>query len=176
MIVTPNGLRWSEQMRLRWSDVDLLTGFITVRKTKNLQGRTVPANSIARAAFVDLGSRRHHPNDADEWVFDPRPTHAAFFPKAVERAMTALREAGKDTSMLVGFTWHGCRHSWASNLTMAGVDPRTLQVLDGWKTLAMVQPLAKCLAEAPEYQSLRMDPPRSRTSRMGSRLSRCRGQ
>jgi hypothetical protein len=31
------GLRWSEQARLHWLDVDLLTGFLTVRLAKNGQ-------------------------------------------------------------------------------------------------------------------------------------------
>jgi len=39
------GLRWSEQARLRWTDVDLLTGILTVRISKNGQARRVPLNS-----------------------------------------------------------------------------------------------------------------------------------
>lgn len=171
IIAINTGLRWSEQMRLRWSDVDLLTGFITVRKTKNHQGRTVPANSIARAEFIDLGSRRHHPDDPDEWVFDPRPTQADFFGKAVERAIATLKDAGKDATMVLGFTWHGCRHSWASNLTMAGVDPRTLQVLGGWKTLAMVQRYAHLAPNHLQAAVERLVPSRGQAAGGGTGVS-----
>jgi site-specific recombinase XerD len=61
------------------------------------------------------------------------------FPKAVERAQRALREAGKDGSRLDGYTWHGNRHTFASRLVMAGVDLRSVQELGGWKSLKMVQ-------------------------------------
>jgi len=50
-----------------------------------------------------------------------------------------LASAGKDASRLQGFTWHGCRHTWASRLVMAGVDLLTVQRLGGRHTLGMVQ-------------------------------------
>ena len=62
-----------------------------------------------------------------------------FFPRAVEKARRALREAGKDASGLEGYTWHGNRHTFASRLVMAGVDLRTVQELGGWRSLTMVQ-------------------------------------
>jgi len=34
---------------------------------------------------------------------------------------------------------HDLRHTFASRLAMAGVDPLTIQQLGGWKTLQMVQ-------------------------------------
>jgi site-specific recombinase XerC len=68
------GLRWSEQMGLRWRDVDLLTGFITVRRSKHGEGRCVPINSIVRSALVDCGAARQWPDDPAEAVFSPRPS------------------------------------------------------------------------------------------------------
>jgi integrase len=62
-----------------------------------------------------------------------------FFPKAVERARATLVLAGMDGSRPDGYTWHCNRHSFASRLVMAGVDLRTVQMLGGWRTLAMVQ-------------------------------------
>ena len=38
-----------------------------------------------------------------------------------------------------GVTWHALRHTFASRLVAAGVDLRTVQELEGWKTLSMVQ-------------------------------------
>ena len=139
VVAVHTGLRWSEQMRLRWQDVDLLGGFITVRTSKNYTGRTVPVNSLARSAFVEQGSRRRRPDDPEEHVFDPRPVQPAFVAKPVERAVAMLKMAGKDTTMMVGFTWHGCRHTFASRLVMASVNLMTIKELGGWKTLAMVQ-------------------------------------
>ncbi len=134
------GLRWSEQRALRWADVDLLTGLITVRQSKSGYSRQVPMNSLVRSALVDLASQRTRPDDAEEPVF--RCSYTApdkFFPKAVARARKALVAAGKDASRLDGYTWHCNRHTFASRLVMAGVDLRTVQTLGGWRSLAMVQ-------------------------------------
>ena len=134
------GLRWSEQVGLRWRDVDLLARVITVPRSKHGRIRQVPMNSVVRSVVIDLGARRQRPDDPDELVFAPRYTAAdKFFPKAVERAQTALTAARRDTSRLDGYTWHGNRHTFASRLVMAGVDLRTVQELGGWRTLAMVQ-------------------------------------
>ena len=63
------GLRWSEQMNLRWRDVDLLTAFITVRQSKHGDSRRVPINSDARSALMDVATNRQRPNDGEEAVF-----------------------------------------------------------------------------------------------------------
>jgi len=55
------------------------------------------------------------------------------------RAHASLVAAGGDASRLVGYTWHGNGHSFASRLVMAGVDLRTVQELGGWRSLGMVQ-------------------------------------
>lgn len=134
------GLRWSEQLALRWADVDLLTGLITMRHSNTGYSRQVPMNSVVRSAALDLAAQRGRPDDPEEPVF--RCSYTApdkFFPKAVERARKVLMDAGRDASRLDGYTWHCNRHSFASRLVMAGVDLRTVQVLGGWRTLAMVQ-------------------------------------
>jgi site-specific recombinase XerD len=134
------GLRYGEQMGLRWRDVDMLTGLITIDRSKNNHRRQVPMNSLVRGALVDLASRRVRPDDPMEYVFDPRPVQSkSFFDSAIERAQEALKEAGKDGSRLEGYVWHSNRHTFASPLVMAGVDLRTVQDLGGWRSLAMVQ-------------------------------------
>src|SRR5262249_14575116 len=134
------GLRWSKQLGLRWRYVDMLAGIITVQRSKNGRTRRVPMNSVVRSVLLDLGSQRKWPDDPSEPVFECRHAQAdKFFPKAIEKAQERLRAAEKDTSRLEGYTWHGNRHTFASRLIMAGVDPRTVQELGGWRTLAMVQ-------------------------------------
>jgi len=134
------GLRWSEQIGLRWRDVDVLAGVITIQCSKNGHTRRVPMNSIVRAVIVDLASQRKRPNDSGEPVFNCRHAQAdKFFPKAVEKAQAALRAAKTDPSRLDGYTWHCNRHTFASRLVMLGVDLRTVQELGGWRTLTMVQ-------------------------------------
>jgi len=134
------GLRWTEQVKLRWCDVDLHSGVITVPRSKHGEVRHVPINSVVRSVLFDLSLRRERPNDSSEQPFACRYTQAdKFFPKAVERAQEVLMAAGKDVSRLDGYTWHGNRHTFTSRLVMAGVDLRAVQELGGWKSLKMVE-------------------------------------
>jgi site-specific recombinase XerD len=134
------GLRWSEEVRLAWSNVDLHGGTITVQRRKHGETRHVPINSVVRSVLFDLSLKRTRTDDAREEVFAYRHAQAdKFFRSAVKRAQTALRAAGAPTCGLDGYTWHGNRHTFASRLVMAGVDLRTVQELGGWKSLKMVQ-------------------------------------
>jgi integrase len=137
------GLRWSKQMGLRWLDVDLLTKAVTIGKDKNGRPLRVPFNSTTEAVLLELGTQRIRPNDPHEPVFARRYREPdKFFPRAVKRAQGALRDAGHhdEAARLDGVAWHGAtRHTWASRLTMNGVDPRTLQTLGGWRSLSMVE-------------------------------------
>jgi site-specific recombinase XerD len=139
-VAVNSGLRWSEQARLQWAHVDVLTGLITVPLAKNGHTRRVPMNAAVRSVLMDVAAGRERPDDPTEVVFSLSYRHAVrLFGRAVERAQAALRDAGKDTSRLEGFTWHGLRHTFASRLVMAGVDLLTVKELGGWRTLAMVQ-------------------------------------
>ncbi len=135
------GLRWSEQAALRWCDVDMLAGVVTVARSKNGHSRRVPMDSLVASLLVDLGASRGPQDASDGLVFGgvAYRTVCRAFTNAVTRASAALRDAGKDASRLDGYTWHGNRHTFASRLVMAGVDLRAVQELGGWKTLKMVQ-------------------------------------
>jgi site-specific recombinase XerD len=140
LVSVHTGLRWSEQQRLQWRDVDFLTGLLTVSESKSGYSRQIPMNSLVRPVLMDLAGQRSRPDDPEELVFRcPFGQADKFFPKAVERAQASLRQARKDATRLEGYTWHCNRHTFASRLVMAGVDLRTIQVLGGWRTLAMVQ-------------------------------------
>ena len=120
-------------MGLRWADVDLLSGFVTIPRSKHGESRRVPLNSVVRSVLVDLGSRRERTDDPTEHVFSPRPKQSnQFFPKAVEKARAALKAANRDASRLNGYVWHSNRHTFASRLAMAGVDLLSLKEVVGW--------------------------------------------
>ena len=117
--------RWSERAGLRWRDVDALTGTITVLFCKNGTTRRVPMTSAVRSTITDVGATRQRPNDPSERLFDDSYRQTArLFGQAIERAQAILQAAGKDASRLDGYTWHSNRHTFASRLAMAGVDPR----------------------------------------------------
>jgi site-specific recombinase XerD len=93
-----------------------------------------------RSVFLDASLTRQHTDQPGERVFPMAyRTVARVFERAVRAAQAALRETGKDTSLLEGYTWHCNRHTFASQLVMARVDLLSVQKLGGWRTLAMVQ-------------------------------------
>jgi len=96
-------------------------------------------NSLVRELLVDLATERKRLRDPREGVFPDAPARPDdFFPRAVEAARAALMEAGKEVVQLTGYTWHANRHTWASPLTMAGVDARTIMALGGWSNLGLL--------------------------------------
>jgi site-specific recombinase XerD len=116
----------------------VLSGLITISRSKNGASRQVPMNAVVRSMLFDLSAQRRRPNDPDELIFDGAyRTVARLFSHAVRQAQTGLRGEGKDANRLEGNTWHSNRHSFASRLVMAGVDLRTVPELGGWKTLSM---------------------------------------
>jgi integrase len=139
------GLRWSEQMGLRWRDCDFLTGTLTIPRSKHGESRHVPMNSRVRAILMDLATMRLP--ESDQHVFtgpegqSPALKANRWFTQAVAMARHLLTEQGhqSEAEMLAGFTWHCLRHTFASRLAMARVDLLTIKDLGGWKTLAMVQ-------------------------------------
>ena len=133
------GLRWSEQRRLTWRCVDFLTGALTIEESKTGRSRVVPMNSLVRDVMTELATTRKRLGDPREAVFADAPRRPEdFFPPAVTRARTALAGAGRAPEQLDGYTWHANRHTWASRLTMAGVDPRTIMALGGWSNMVML--------------------------------------
>src|SRR2546426_5147985 len=126
------GLRLlSEALTLRWADVDLKRGLLTVAAAyaKSGKTRTVPLNRILRAALQTL--RQRAPESA-EHVFARRD--GSPYRSIRTTLQTACRAAG-----LKDVTPHVLRHTFASRLAMAGVDPRTIQELGGWASLEMVE-------------------------------------
>ncbi len=119
----------AEALQLRWADVDLKRGLLTVPAAyaKNGTSRTVPLNSVLRAALIEMKTEA-----TSDYVFVGRGGKAL---RSITNAFeTACSEAG-----IKGVSPHTLRHTFASRLTMAGVDVRTIQELGGWKTMALVE-------------------------------------
>ena len=120
------GMRRGEQYRLRWQDVNLKQGILTIPCSKHGEKRHVPINSAARAALETLQRRKDGSGYACPGPADSRGRDwQRWFEEAV-------LEAG-----IVNFRWHDLRHTFASRLVMAGVDLRTVQELMGHKTISM---------------------------------------
>jgi integrase len=126
------GFRQANVFRLRWSeDVDFEAGTIRAYQPKGNEDYFVPMNDELRAVLRALPSRLRSP-----WIFpnatgtgplDPKNyLHRVFYPALKAAKITGLR-------------WHDLRHSFASRLTMAGVDLKTVQELMGHKSLRMTE-------------------------------------
>lgn len=118
------GLRiHAEALQLRWEDIDLRRGSLTVQAAyaKNGRTRTVPLNSIVLAALEQL--QRTATGDR---VFTCG--------RIGEKFRTACA-----TAKLTGVVPHSLRHTFATRLVENGVDLRTVQELGGWSDLTLVQ-------------------------------------
>jgi integrase len=128
-VLLQTGLRKSEFLGLRWKDIDLKAGVLTIPRSKNGETRHVPLTSTVRAIIGNLPRALNRsalvfPNG--EGKRDLRWPEK-IFPKAVADAA------------IDDFRFHDLRHTFASRLAMENVDLLTIRDLGGWKTLSMVQ-------------------------------------
>jgi len=124
MIAVHTGLRRSEILNLKVSDINLKDKYILVRETKNGEIRHVPINSLLMKALKSVIN-----NTDSEYLFTG-PTGDPV--KSVKQGFwAALRRSG-----IAHLRFHDLRHSFGSNLSMAGVDIATIQELMGHKDIS----------------------------------------
>jgi integrase len=119
------GMRRGEIFKLKWNNIDYRRGIITLLDTKNGAKRELPMNKEVKDAIVGV---RKHPESL--YVFcnkygEPRNDIRKSF-------STALSKSG-----ITNFRFHDLRHSFASQLVMAGVDLNTVRELLGHKDITM---------------------------------------
>ncbi|HEV2136842.1 MAG TPA: site-specific integrase [Terracidiphilus sp.] len=143
LIAINTGMRAGEQFTLQWRDVSLEHRYITLAKTKAHRSRHIPLNTAALGAFRQLRAA----NPKGEYVFFNTDGERLRGPR--DWFEPALKKAG-----ISEFTWHCCRHTFASNLVMAGVDIRTVAQLMGHATIQMTMRYAHL---APEHTQAAVD-------------------
>lgn len=122
------GFRRGELLSLRWSDIDLENGLITVQAgyAKNGERRAIPISRTLRAVLEGSHVERsntHH-------VF--RNRHGGSYLSPTRGFVRAVERAG-----IIDFRFHDLRHTFASRLVMGGQDIRTVQELLGHKSITM---------------------------------------
>ena len=129
------GMRRSELMRSEVGDWDFQNGVVTVReKKKSRKGMTYRRVTLTpRLAAVMAGwlDGPNHPGGALAFCRQP---DAPLKPNEVAKKWTGFTRRSK-WAVLRGY--HVLRHSFASNLALAGVDERVVDQLLGHETEAM---------------------------------------
>jgi integrase len=135
------GLRRGELQVLRWGDVDLGRSEIRMSRSSDqyagpiapkskASSRTVPILAVLRdyldALKIDTG------RDGDDLVFG-RTSELPFAP----RSTTVRAERAWTKAKLAAITLHECRHTFASLLIDAHVNPKAIQTFLGHATIQM---------------------------------------
>lgn len=149
VLAISTGMRLGEVMGLRWDDVDLKQGRITLHETKNGERRVVPLAGHALDVLKAHAKAQRHDSAL---MFPGKPRRRrkrVVTEKAAERPMDlrapwtrALKTAGVED-----FRFHDLRHSAASYLAMNGASLAEIAEVLGHKTLQMVKRYAH-LSEA----------------------------
>jgi integrase len=116
------GMRRGEITKLTWADVDLQRGLIFVRDTKTAKPRQIPINAEAEKVLIEMKERN------SEKVFPiTNQTVSDHFHNLVKKlSLDDLR-------------FHDIRHSFATRLADAGVDPFTIAEILGHSNLNMTK-------------------------------------
>jgi len=156
------GLRSQELRLLRWRQVDLIEGTLTVGKSKTQggEGRLVYLSELAvqtlkewRSQFPDVQpSHAVFPREAyglrgKKGTFGGEVVPYKTFPdQPVSSFATAWQAAKKAAG--VECRWHDLRHSAASRIAAGGATDQTLQALLGWMSPKMIEKYSHVRAEA----------------------------
>ena len=122
------GLRRSELFHLRWDDIDSLARTVHILKPKTGKARELPVSPRLDKLLRSI----------------PRHISSPYvFCKATGEAYRDLREslkaAVKEADLEKHVTLHTLRHTFASQMVMAGVDLLTVSELLGHSSLEMTQ-------------------------------------
>lgn len=117
-VALETGMRQGELLELDWPRVDLSRGVVMLERTKSDRRREVPMRQAVYAIFAAMPEPRVGP------VWPDRSIRTAF--------ENAVEAAG-----LKDFTFHGCRHHFASWFMMRGGQLESLREILGHKDIKM---------------------------------------
>jgi integrase len=137
LIALYTGLRRSEILRLRWTDIDFDQNVLIVRKSKTTsgRGRRVGLNSLLRQTLLSSFEE-----ERGDWVF-PSPNRFQK-PNEAERHIGDVKNAFRRAVRLSGIepiTFHQLRHTFCSRLADAGVPMPVIQDLAGHASITMTR-------------------------------------
>ena len=117
-VALETGLRYGEIMALTWDRVDRARGVLMLERTKSGKRREVPMRPAVDAVFAAM----------------PEPREGRVWP---DRSIRTAFENAVKAAKLDDFTFHGCRHHFASWWMMRGGQLESLRRILGHKDLTM---------------------------------------
>ena len=125
------GMRQSEILDLKWSQVDMDRRTLTILEQKNGEVDTLPLNEMVMRL---LKLKQDASIKVDVYVFPNTLSQR----KENRVLLTAFYKA-MDRAGIANFRFHDLRHTFATRLVQNGVDLYSVQKLGRWKNVTMVQ-------------------------------------
>ena len=135
LVALRTGMRMGELIALRWQDVDLVAGKITVRQNAVKGKIGTPKSGKAREIALSneaVAALKGHRHLRGPLVFCTMDSHMLKYTELRHPLWRACRKAG-----LRMVQWHSLRHGFASHLVMRGVPLKAVQELLGHATIQM---------------------------------------
>ena len=126
------GLRVSEVVSLRVSDIDSERMVIRVEQGKGRKDRYAPMSERLLPVLRQYWKAARPPR----WLFPGQDPNAPLTRSSVERV---FKKAKNDAGITKSVTVHSLRHSFATHLLERGTDIRTIQRLLGHRSLSSTQ-------------------------------------
>jgi integrase len=153
------GLRASEQWALRWGNVDLQLGKVTVDSrvdafggidtTKSAAGkRSVPIGKTLLSALIAWKSKSHY-TGSEDFVFPDGRGNFTRHTNMTKRFWNPLIEAAK----IEPIGWHALRHFAVSTWIEAGLQPKAVQTLAGHSSFHITMSRYGHLFPSEDHQS-----------------------
>ncbi len=121
------GLRRSELLNLKFSDIDSKRGIVIIRQSKGKKDRIAPL-SLKILAMLREYYITHKPKI---WLFEGQDTGTQYSEKSLQ---SVLKQALQKVGITKPVSLHWLRHSYATHLLESGTDLRYIQELLGHRS------------------------------------------
>jgi len=126
------GLRLSEVLHLRLSDIDSERMILRVDQGKGKKDRNV----MLSPALLETLRAYWRQSRSREWLFPGHRGKRPLHPTVLQRAFKQARQEARITKPV---SFHSLRHTFATHLLESGVNVRTIQALLGHRSLGTTQ-------------------------------------
>lgn len=153
------GMRRAELLNLKWFDIDFSNQIVTIQPkedwhTKNYRSRTLQMTPILLNVFEEHRKRQSELNVQCEYVFT---RNGARIKNGFDTTLrNVVKKAGLQKAGMKKVTLHTLRHTFASQLVIAGVPLRHIQELMGHRSYETTLRYAHLSAEHVKKQVLRL--------------------